>query len=142
MNTHRSLVIGNAKDDLSASILALAALERLPSIHEWEDLVDRRPYAALVDDLGQLDELLAAGLDDEVRGRYPAPPRRLGCNRHEAAARTQHGRRPFEPLAACGVEHEIDVADDVLEPHRRVIDSVVGSELVHGLHAGGRRPIT
>ncbi len=98
---------------------AHAALERRTGISQVEDLAHHRPQLPGVGERGDLEQLLAAGLDDEVEGddlpTGRGVRRRLLGDRDQPPARAQHGGRPREEIAADGVEDEIDGIDDVLK---------------------------
>ncbi len=136
-----SFVVDDAKNDLTGPVLAQAGLEGSAGIGQGENFVDGRPEIAAVDEPGQLHELVAAGLDDEVDGADPARGRalvrRLLGDGYESAPRAQHGRRSLEPIAAGRVEDKIDGLDDVLEAGSRVIDHLIGSKFAGGLDVEG-----
>src|SRR6266511_2752802 len=104
------LVIADLEHNLAALATHHDALERGPRLGEGEHGVDRRPNGALVDQPGELEELLTAGLDDDVRRLGLLADRRWGLlgHRDQPSALAQHGRRACDHLAADSVEDEID----------------------------------
>ena len=90
-------------------------LERRPGVVEREDAVDLRPELPLVDQPRELDQLRAARLDHEVdAAQLPlgGGRGRLLDDRDQPPAGPQHRRRALEPLAAGGVEDEVDGLDE------------------------------
>src|SRR5260221_9266452 len=88
----RTVLLGdNAEHDLASLSRRGKALEGGARLREREDGVDLRPHLARIDEPGDLDELPAISLDDEVDGvdRFG----RLGGNRDDASAvAKQRGR--------------------------------------------------
>jgi hypothetical protein len=85
--------------------------------------------------------LLAVGFDDEVdpidAALGGALLRGLAGHRDEPAAGRQDFERSHETIPAGGVEDQVDVIDDVLEPRGCVIHDLVGSERAGGFQVRG-----
>ena len=102
-----------------------------------ESIAGRRPAA--VEQRRDLRELRAVGLDDEVHAGDTARLRRLLGHRDEPATLAHHARGAGEPLAARGVEDEVEGFDARVPRPGRVVDDDVGAELPCALHAARRR---
>jgi len=110
----------------------LAGGLRLGGGLERQHLRDVNAQAAILDEPGQLVEQLGVdlspdhgGTDAELGG---ALLRRLAGDGDDDAALLDHLHRTLEHLAAHGVDHRIDVVDDVLEAGRGVVDHLLGAE--------------
>ena len=109
-----SSYLDDPKDDLPPRPL-LEPLEGLARVGELEDPGHGRSQLTTLDEPGELDQLLAARLDHEVDAGDPGRARRLRGDGNEPSAGTKGGERTLEPLAAGGVEDEVDAAVDILE---------------------------
>jgi hypothetical protein len=76
----RSWLLEDTQDHLAALAPGGAAHERRAGLGEGEDRIDLGPQLTGVGEPGQLDQLLAVGLDNEVVGTG-----RLGRDRHDPA---------------------------------------------------------
>ena len=126
------------QDDLSfrAGPQAFQHEMSLARIGEGQDYARPYPQLSIVDEPGNLRQLLCRHLDQEERGFDAMPLRkilvRLGDRRNQLAASAQDLERALLRVAADEIDHSVGIPDTVLEPLGPVVDRLrVGAEVAH-----------
>jgi hypothetical protein len=121
------------EDDSAGDAAGGLRAERLSCLCERIHRADLGAQMPLVDQAGELDQLRAAGLldevdDDDLPDVVPAGER-LGGYRDQRSSGPKERGRPCKHLAADSVKYQVGLAGSVLEAVGVQRDEVVGAQL-------------
>src|SRR5712671_6100876 len=98
---------------------------------QWKNLLNEGPQFAIVDDLSNVREALAIGLDANHRSAHAAFPRevlpRLFHQCHENPAFFKDSKRSLMRISAKRIEYNIHVANGIFKASRLIVDRFVAA---------------
>src|SRR5260221_10845474 len=135
----------HAQDDLAARVPLRPCFEGATRLGQGEDLLDDGPNLPRVEQCADLAQLLSVGFDDEPDEARPVVGRWFNWARaddgDQDAPWLHHLPGARQGVAAHRIEHDIHVADHLVEARRGIIDDLVGAQLAQEVamaRRGGR----